>query len=516
MGQDGSTLRTKNFGLHLYWPWSGFAHKRLPSLDTPYGLSEVHEFERLGKRILFHVDSLLFFEVSPLVHDLIRLYQRGAANPAREILKYYPRREVNHSLGELIESGILHSIPAPVSAPVHLRKRAGIRHLELMVTHACNMRCRYCYGNDEHEDWQEAHHLYGADESGMRWEVAQQGIDFLLDASGTAKEVSVIFFGGEPLLEFELIQKVVRYARNRAKEHGKRVNFSLSSNGLGLTDEVVEFLVVHRIGCQISIDGPALIHDENRRLASGKGSYKQVMQGVKRLLAKRPGRVPARVTVAKDQANLPEVADHLLNLGFGSVHVEPVIGACGELAIDNDDLVQMQRQTEILARYLLRRVRKGHIFNFSNLVRHVRQTRLVDQRLAHYCGAARTYLALAQDGAFYPCHRFVGMPEYRMGDLVSGFDNHLQKRILGLTVDQRPGCRDCWARYLCGGGCWKHAEDINGGLEQPDQSTSCALIRHQIECAMAINTELKVSDRELLSEAYEKDTEPYRVPEGDS
>lgn len=515
MGRGGSTLADKDTARRLRGAGIDFGLPGPTGGAAAYRLSEVHAFERLGERILFHVDSLQFFEVSPLALDLVHRLQVGEADPVRTLRARYSRREIRRCLEELSANGILRTGPNSARQAVQLRRRAGIRHLELMVTHACNMRCRYCYGSDAHEGWRDASHLYGAEESGMRWEVARQGIDFLMRASGRAGEVSLVFFGGEPLLEFELIRRAVDYAERQAEVHHKRISFSLSTNGIGLSEEVVDFLVDHGIGCQVSIDGPELIHDANRRLASGKGSYERVMQGVGRLLKRRPGRVPARVTVSRDQVDLPEVADHLFNLGFGSVHVEPVIGACGGLAVEAADVARMQRQTEVLAGHLLRRVREGRVFNFSNLVRHVRQTRVVEQRLAHYCGAGRTYLALAQDGAFYPCHRFVGMPEYRMGDLVSGFDRRLQQKILDLTVDRRPGCKDCWARYLCGGGCWKHAEDVNGGLERPDEATSCSLIRHQIECAMAVNTELKVSDQELLSKNYEEQAEPYLVPEGD-
>jgi uncharacterized protein len=477
-------------------------------------LGEAHAFERLGRHILFDVDTLHYYESTPVVHALVQALQAGTDEPVRALRGCFPRRDVHAAMQQLRECGLLRPGPAPAGrARPRLRKRLGIRHLELMVTHACNMRCRYCYGSDDHDGWQGAEHLYGSSQAGMSWDTARKGVDFLFEASGPQKELSVIFFGGEPLLEFDLIKRVVAYVRAKERDTGKRVDFSLSSNGVNLSQEVVDFLVREDISCQVSIDGPATIHDQNRVLASGKGSYDSVMHGVRRLLDKRPGRVSARVTVAAGRVDLPKVADHLLNLGFGSIHAEPVIGnACG-LALKEADLAHFEQQTEHLAKYLVRRVRDGRIFNFSNLVRHVRQIRVIDQRLAHYCGAARTYLALDQDGAFYPCHRFVGMPEYRMGDLEIGFDDRLQKRILGLTVDDRPGCKDCWARYLCGGGCWKHAVDVNGGLERPDEATSCRLIKHQIECAMAITGALRVEDKELLGDAYARHEEPYKLPD---
>jgi uncharacterized protein len=347
----------------------------------------------------------------------------------------------------------------------------------------------------------------------MPLETALAGVDFLFRESGTQKEVSVIFFGGEPLLEMELMERVVPYIREKEGETSKKASLSLSTNGLLLTRETVDFLVKNRIGCQVSLDGPPEIHDRNRIFPDGRGSYEQVLSGVKRLLARRKGKAPVRATVSHGRVNIPAAVEHLLSLGFGSVHTEPSIGGPGETAITHEDVEAIREQHEILARFLVRRVREDRYFNFTNLVRHIRQTRLVRERLAHYCGAGRTYLALAQDGGFYPCHRFVGMEDYRMGGLREGPDWRLQKRILDLTVDERPVCRACWARYLCGGGCWKHAVDRNGDLAVPDEEVSCQIIRHSIECAMAINSELGVGDEEILSHLYEEATEPYLVSE---
>jgi uncharacterized protein len=246
-------------------------------------------------------------------------------------------------------------------------------------------------------------------------------------------------------------------------------------------------------------------------MPTGKGSYERILPGIKRLIAARPGRVPARVTVAHGNVDLPAAVEHLLKLGFGSVHIEPAIGSSGALTVSREDVEAMKKQNEELALFLVRSVRRNRYFNYTNLVKFIRQTRVVRDRLAHYCGAGRTYFALSQDGYFYPCHRFVGLEEYRMGSVDSGMDTTLQKKILDLTVDCRPKCKDCWARYLCGGGCWKHAVDMNGCLEVPDNDFSCEIIRHEIECAMAINSELKVEDKDILSDLYEKDAEPYLV-----
>jgi uncharacterized protein len=478
-----------------------------------YSLSEHHLFNMFGRDILFNVDTMLFYEVTPLLRDLLgALSDKDNQDPVKSLKRKYRKTEIDNALLYLLNEGFINEGLSPGKRP-RLKKRRGIRHLELMVTHGCNMGCRYCYGAAGSGEWKDAPYLYGAGKQGMPFATARKGVDFLFEASGDQKELSVVFFGGEPLLEFGLIEKIVPYIKERERETGKNVNLSLSTNGLLLSERVVDFLVRHKIGCQVSIDGPPDIHDKNRSLPDGKGSYDLVMPGIRRLISARRGRVPARATVSHGHVDLPGVVEHLLSLGFGSVHVAPVIGKDGGLSLTKEEVATIKKGNEALAQFLVKNLRNNRYFNYSNLVRFIRQTRVIRDRLAHYCGAGRTYFALSQDGAFYPCHRFVGMEGFRMGDLTEGIDLSLQKKILDLTVDNRPGCRECWARYLCGGGCWKHAVDINGCLEVPDNELSCEITRHEIECAMAINSELKVSDREILSELYEEVTEPYLVTE---
>jgi uncharacterized protein len=462
-----------------------------------------------GKDILFNVESMLFYEVTPLVKDLVSLLSSdGSADPVRSLEGRFPKSGIKAAFSYLEKEGFVKDGPwRPPERPV-LRKRWGIRHLELMVTHGCNLACRYCYGSRGAEHWKGAPYLYGSRSKGMPFETAKKGVDFLFAESGPQKELSVIFFGGEPLLEMDLIRRIVPYIRDREAAEGKKVRLSLSSNGLLLDEQTVAFLIENRIGCQVSIDGPGEVQDRNRCFPDGGGSYDEVLTGIRRLIAARPG-PPARATVARGRVNLVEVVEHLFALGFGSVHAEPAIGNSGETDITAEEVAEIKKQHEALALFLVENVRKNRYVNYANLVRFIRQTRVVRDRLAHHCGAGRTYFALSQDGSFYPCHRFVGMDGFRMGDIEAGFDGTLRKRILGLTVDRRPLCRDCWARYLCGGGCWKHAVDMNGSLDIPDNEMSCEILRHEIECAMAVNSELKVSDKAILSRLYEETAEPY-------
>ncbi len=477
-----------------------------------HATAEFHLFRMFDKNILFNVETMLFYEVAPAVYDIAAvLLDENHPDPGTALWERYSPEQIQEVESYLLREEFFRKTG---KQRPRLIKRSGIRHLELMVTHACNMRCKYCYGSLSADGWDAAPHLYGADTSGMPLDTAMQGVDFLFDASGNMTDLSVIFFGGEPLLELPLMEQVADYVREKEAETGKKADLSLSTNALLLNDKrVIDFLLKQRVGCQVSMDGPQPIHDQSRCLPDGSGSYEAVLPGIKRLICKRPGRVPVRATICRGMTDLPSVLEHLLNLGFGSVHMEPARGSSGALLITSEDVPAIQEQTERIALFLVNSVQNNRFFNYTNLVKHIRQTRVVRQRLAHYCGAGRTYLALSQDGSFYPCHRFVGLDDYRMGDIRTGVNLALQRTILDLTVDNRPGCRDCWARYLCGGGCWKHAVDAHGRLETPDLEVSCRLIRHQIECAMAVNSQLRVEDKDILSELYEKNTEPYLIPD---
>ena len=486
-------------------------------MQTNYHAAEFHCFDRLGKRILFNVETLKAYEISDVVFDVVSLlHSPVASDPKAELTGQHPMDQIQAAVAYLIEEKFLFPDASGNDRPVPLlKKRRGIRHLELMITHDCPMRCRYCYGASGPESFEDAPYLYGSNQGKMSFETACKGVDFLFAASGPQTDLSIIFFGGEPLLAVDLMKDLIPYIREKEKDSNKKARLSLSTNGLLLSKKNIDFLTRHRIGCQVSIDGPPEIHDENRVMSDGTGSYANILPGVKRLLSARHRRTSARATIAHGAVDLPAVAEHLLKLGFGSVHLEPAIGGAAGLRITAEDAEQIKEQNEDMAHFLIKSVRNNRFFNYTNLVRYIRQTRVVRDRQAHYCGAGRTYFALSQKGDFYPCHRFVGMDAYRMGSLSEGLDLTLQRRILDLTVDNRPVCRECWARYICGGGCWKHAVDAHGDLAIPDETVSCELTRHLIECALAVNSELSVSDRDILSQLYEENTEPYLVTENE-
>jgi len=244
----------------------------MKKMADDYHASEFHLFRMFDKNILFNVETMLFYEVSPVVYDIADLLSDpGHPDPVTSLKTRYPEAEIKEAVVYLMQEGFLREGRAvPAKNRPRLIKRSGIRHLELMVTHACNMRCRYCYGSLSADGWQEAPHLYGANDSGMSLETAIKGVDYLFEASGRLTDLSVIFFGGEPLLELPLMKKVAAHVREKEAETGKKADLSLSTNALLLRDKrVIDFLMKQKVGCQISIDGPKETHDQSRCLPVG-------------------------------------------------------------------------------------------------------------------------------------------------------------------------------------------------------------------------------------------------------
>lgn len=454
-------------------------------------LAELHVFRKLGRLVLLNVETLRYYSIDPWIADLIRdLATDPAPLTAEALSERYGQSRLRFALRDLVREGIVRDTSlgdnsSPAALPI--RKRRGIRNLELMITHGCNLRCSYCYGVTPAGELACSPHLFGAAQAAMPIEVAQAGIDFLYRQCGESQEACVTFFGGEPLLAFDQIQSLVPYILAEASRRKISVKLDLSTNATLLTPPIARFLADNSFICQISIDGTSDAHNAHRRFPAGYGSYQATHDGARLLLEVMPGRVRARLTVTT-ATDLIRDTTHLLEMGFQSVQAEPAVGGTGPASLDDAGVKRMIAAENTLAETIITEHLAGRALNYHTIKRRMIETRSIRVRKGFHCGAARTLVALSQDGGFYPCHRFVGIPAFRMGSLTDGFDPAWQERILELSVDLRSGCRECWARYLCGGGCWKHAYDAHGTVERPDTDGSCEIIRNQIECALAMNT----------------------------
>lgn len=470
-------------------------------------VAEYHCFQALGLPMVLHVDRCLFYEVNNLTfHLLCTLRNRSMDDTILYLLRRYRKQDIDSAIDNLWREDFFSETPWPRPQPETVKRPFST--LELCVTHGCNLACRYCYGARGHSEC-ESGVLYGAQSGPMARETAMRGVDFLYANSGRLKTINIVFFGGEPFLNFALMKEVTAYCREKARQNGKSFDLSVVTNGTLFGEEQVRFVNENRIGVQISIDGPPDIHNANRPYRDGSGSYGAVASTL--ALLRKSGRrhVPARTSAASGNADTMRTFLHLLEMGFTSVHIEPCLAQSGDAAMTPADVDALIAQEEEIAAHFVKQIRAGHYLNYHGLVRHVRGTRVVHERRYHYCGAGRGLICLSNEGDFYPCHRFLGMKEFRIGNLDAGIDDSKREPFRTLHVDARPACRDCWARYFCGGGCWSHAVGANGTLETPDEEYSCRLIRRQIELAMAINASLRVSDRAIVQGIYESETLPY-------
>ncbi len=347
--------------------------------------------------------------------------------------------------------------------PEHGRNAIPLKTLVLQVTDACNLGCHYCYYCQAERAPQKKK------SSPMTVEMAQKAVDFLFDHSGNLKELVLVFFGGEPLLGFDLISSTVAYARSRASEKEKKIDFAITTNATLLTDKVIRFLNQNRIGVTVSIDGSQEIHDRHRRFPDGSPSYNVILPKIKNLvelIQNKP--VVARVTVAKDAINAPEILEHLLDLGFAEAGFAPVTTQDQSYQLDPDEMNVLLSQFKTLADTFLDFARQDRFLGFTNLIDLL--VELNEGDVKNYpCGAGLSLFSVDAQGRLYLCQRLTGENRFCMGDLFTGFDLPKLKRFRRQTeINRKETCKLCWARTICAGGCYHEALLREGSLIEPN------------------------------------------------
>lgn len=378
---------------------------------------------------------------------------------------------------ELVEAGVVGEARGRVGARAGASPRPPFEAatLVLMLTERCNLACRYCY---EAAATESACATAPAPSRRMPVETALRAIDFLLARAGSRPSVTVVFFGGEPLLELPTIHAAAAYARARAAALGKQVVFSLTTNGTLVTDEAVAFLREAGVSVCVSVDGPAPVHDRNRTFASGAGSYGDVRRGIARLLADGPRRpVAARVTLSRGAGDVVETYDHLRGLGFDEVGFAPA-STSGEsdLALTGEELTEVLAGFRRLARRYIEDVAARRLPGFSNMTQILGMVHRGGTPLPYPCGAGIGMVAADPGGVLYPCHRLCSVAA-PLGDLGRGVDEAPRRRFLALAEERAGrGCEGCWARPFCAGGCYHDAQLRHGHLGAPS-THHCQWIR---------------------------------------
>ena len=443
----------------------------------------VHTFEALGVKLAVDVNSGAVHELDDLTYRLLPLVEPPMAEHCPpELLARLPEYRTEavdegwQDLRELAGNGLLfveddYVDPAAATA---LQQSAPIKALCLHVSHDCNLRCQYCFASTGD---------FGTGRKIMDIETAKRAIDFVIQRSGSRRNIEVDFFGGEPLMAMDTVKATVAYARSIEKKAGKCFRFTITTNGVLLDDENIDYINREMSNAVLSLDGRPQVNDRMRKTVNGKGSYEVIVPKFQKLVAGRGTKdYYLRGTFTHYNLDFAEDVMHMADLGFRNVSVEPVVGeeTCG-YALKDEDLPVVLEQYEKLAEKLKDRTD----VNFFHFNVDLAQGPCVIKRLRG-CGAGCEYVAVTPEGDIYPCHQFVGNPAYKIGSLSDGsFDMELSHRFSCLNIYTREECRDCWARFYCSGGCSASNLLVNGDIKKPNH-VGCEMERKRLECAIAL------------------------------
>ena len=443
----------------------------------------VHTFEALGVKLAVDVNSGAVHVLDDLTYRLLPLVEPPMAEHCPpELLARLPEYRTEaveegwQDLRELAGNGLLfveddYVDPAAATA---LQQSAPIKALCLHVSHDCNLRCQYCFASTG--DFCTGRKI-------MDIETAKRAIDFVIQRSGSRRNIEVDFFGGEPLMAMDTVKATVAYARSIEKKAGKCFRFTITTNGVLLDDENIDYINREMSNAVLSLDGRPQVNDRMRKTVNGKGSYEVIVPKFQKLVAGRGTKdYYLRGTFTHYNLDFAEDVMHMADLGFRNVSVEPVVGeeTCG-YALKDEDLPVVLEQYEKLAEKLKDRAD----VNFFHFNVDLAQGPCVIKRLRG-CGAGCEYVAVTPEGDIYPCHQFVGNPAYKIGSLSDGsFDMELSHRFSCLNIYTREECRDCWARFYCSGGCSASNLLVNGDIKKPNH-VGCEMERKRLECAIAL------------------------------
>ncbi len=458
----------------------------------------IHQYKLNGYNIVLDVYSASVHVTDDLAYDAIKLIDEGkSVEDARKILSEMhsdaTQEDIDDTFSdiqELKDSGKLFTDDIYEKAAGYLKKQTTVvKALCLLVAHTCNLNCSYCFASQG---------KFKGNEGLMTFETAKKAIDYLIENSGNRRNLEVDFFGGEPLVNFDVCKKTVEYARSIEKQHNKNFRFTLTTNGINVTDEVIEWANKECYNVVLSLDGRKEVNDRFRVNRAGQGSYDRIVPNFQKFVQARGDQgYYMRGTFSHYNTDFTNDIFHMADdLGFTELSMEPVVtDPSSPSALTEEDLPKLYEQYEILAKDMLRREREGKPITFYHYMIDLEHGPCVYKRVSG-CGSGTEYMAVTAWGDLYPCHQFVNDPEYKLGNVWDGVDRKdLVDVFKECNVYSRPECKECWARMYCAGGCSAnslHATgDITGVYEY-----GCKLFRKRMECALM----MKVAEAEMAQE----------------
>ena len=453
----------------------------------------IHQYKSNGYNIVLDVNSGSVHVVDDIVYDMISLVEplinEGITDA--ELIKAavincnegkYPKEEVAEAVEEVLELQKEGQLFAPDIYENYIfdfkNRPTVVKALCLHIAHDCNLACQYCFAEEGE---------YHGRRALMSFEVGKKALDFLVANSGNRVNLEVDFFGGEPTMNWQVVKDLVLYGRSLEKEHNKKFRFTLTTNGVLLNDEIMEFANKEMANIVLSIDGRKEVNDKMRPFRGGQGSYDTIVPKFLKVAESRNQmNYYVRGTFTHNNLDFSEDVLHLADLGFKQISVEPVVAKPEDwYAIKEEDIPTLKEEYDKLAKEMIRRRKEGRGFNFFHFMIDLEGGPCVAKRLSG-CGSGTEYLAVTPWGDLYPCHQFVGQEQFLMGNVDEGIVNKdLQNEFKCCNVYAKDKCKKCFAKFYCSGGCAANSYNFNGNINDA-YDVGCELQRKRIECAIMI------------------------------
>ncbi len=450
----------------------------------------IHQYQLGGYNIVLDICSGSVHVVDEVAYDIIAMFE---SHPEEYIInelteKYADREDITpqdirdcfKQVVALKDSGKLFAPDTfePVAGHLKAKTSGVIKALCIHIAHTCNLNCSYCFASQG---------KYHGDRAMMSLEVGKRALDFLVENSGTRHNLEVDFFGGEPLMNFDVVKQMVAYARTLEKKHNKNFRFTLTTNGMLIDDDVIDFANREMSNVVLSLDGRKEIHDRYRVDYTGRGSWETIVPKFQKLVEARGGKnYYMRGTFTHANPDFLNDIQQMLDLGFTELSMEPVVCAPGDEAeLTQEDLPIVLDQYEKLAELMRKRDKEGKPFTFYHYMIDLTGGPCIYKRISG-CGSGTEYMAVTPWGDLYPCHQFVGEEKFKLGDIWQGVtNNEVVDEFASCNVYARPECNDCWAKLYCSGGCAANAYHSTGSIKGV-YKYGCELFKKRMECAIAV------------------------------
>ena len=456
-----------------------------------YGdIKMIHQYKLYGYNVVLDVCSGSVHVVDDVAYDIIALFESKEKDGiiAEMLEKYKDEPDITReeivecydAVCELRDAGKLFAPDTfePMAGKLKEKTAGVVKALCLHIAHTCNLNCSYCFASQG---------KYHGDRAVMSYEVGKRALDFLIENSGTRHNLEVDFFGGEPLMNFQVVKDLVAYARSIEKEKGKNFRFTLTTNGVLVDDDVIEWANRECSNVVLSLDGRKEVHDRYRVDYAGNGSWEKIVPKFQRFVEARGGKdYYMRGTFTHANPDFLNDIKQMLDLGFSELSMEPVVCAKNDpSALTDEDMETVMKQYEELAALMLQRDKEGKPFTFYHYMIDLTGGPCIYKRISG-CGSGTEYMAVTPWGDLYPCHQFVGEERFKLGDIWNGVTNkEVQGEFAACNVYAHPECRDCWAKLYCSGGCAANAYHATGSVTGVYED-GCKLFRKRMECAIMV------------------------------